>query len=158
MTHSFLMVVFGLMSVCVFADSTNVTLRIDSVSAVRQPMIVAGIHTNSVTFSCEATLDNQTGVPLTITGLYSPFDGMRLVVLDASGGEVARRGHADAFSTIQTQQFTLAVGQTTEKLWFPWCDVPVAALNVRVRIEGRLPGSSYTGSVTSKVVEVKIRQ
>jgi hypothetical protein len=158
MKHIFLTMIFGLLSFCTLADTTNVTLHIGTVSAVRQPMIVSGVHTNSVTFWCEATLDNQTGAPLTATGLYSAFDGMRLVVLDASDKELARRGHADAFSTMVTQSFTLPVGKTTEKLWFPWCSVPSMNQAVVVRVEGGLKGSSYTGSITSNVVDVKIHK
>src|SRR6266498_3054847 len=108
MKHFFLTMAFGVMSFYALADTTNVTLYIRRVSAARPPLVVGGVHTNSVTFSCEATLDNQTGAPLTATGLYSVFDGMCLVVLDASEKELARRGHDEAFSTFVTLSFTVS--------------------------------------------------
>jgi len=158
MKHFILTMAFGLLSFCVRADTTNVTLHIGAVSAARQPMTIGGVPTNSVTFLCEVTLDNQTQTPLTVTGLYTAFDGMRLVVLDASDKELARCGHADAFSTIKTQSFTLPTGQTTKTLTFPFCFVPKTAQAVRVKLEGNLPGSSFSESITSNILTVEMRK
>lgn len=167
MKHSFLALIFGLLSFSVFADTTNLSLHIGTVSAQRQAMISepAG-HTNlnSVVFSIEATLDNQTGAPMTAVGHHSVFDSMCLVILDSNGRELAIRRYDGAFPTLNTKSFTLATGKTTNLLFFQNCLLPFPVQRVRVRVQGGLEsssisytGSSYTGSITSNVVTVKIR-
>jgi hypothetical protein len=158
MKYLLLLMFSGLMSFCAFASSTNVTLQIQSATAVRQTMVVGDVHTNFVSFACDVVLDNQTGSMLSVTGLYSPFDDMSLVALDAKGTEVARRRHYEGISNAQAQTFVVPVGQSTEKLIFTWVSVPKSIQTVNIRIQGRLPDSSYTGSLISNVVEVKIKK
>jgi hypothetical protein len=158
MKQLLLTVFLGLMSVCAFAGSTNVTIQMQSATAVRQTMVVGDVHTNFVSFACDVVLDNQTGAMLSVTGLYSPFDDMSLVAFDSKGNEVARRRHYEGMANAQNQTFVVPVGQSTEKLIFTWVSVPKSMQTVKIRIQGTLPDSSYKGSIASNVVEVEIKK
>jgi hypothetical protein len=145
------------------AGSTNVSLRITTGSASRQSNIVhlpvGDVPSNYVSFACTAVVDNQAGGPLTImSAFHSSFDGLHLMVMDTSGKQLARQSylyHQSPYSPTK-RPFTLSPGRTTKDLRFPIGGIPTTTKTVSLRLEGTLPGSAYSGSLTSNVVSVKI--
>jgi hypothetical protein len=131
--------------------NTNVTVRLGSVS-------VLGAHTNAW-FECNVTINNQTGVPLIATNLFSMSPGLALKVTDLDGKEL-KRIYAWPW---KAWKWTILPGsqQENKRLWYgakqhgsgiSGIFLPATAKTVRLQIEGTLSGSS----ITSNVVEVKI--
>lgn len=145
------------------AGGTNVLLRITTGSCSRETNIVrlatGNVPSNYVSVACTAVIDNQTGGPLTImSSYYSCFDGLHLVVLDPSGKQLARQSylsHQSPYSPTK-RRFTLPPGKTTDELRFSIYDIPSTTKTVSLRLDGTLPGSTYSGGLTSNVVNVKI--
>jgi hypothetical protein len=154
-----------LLGACAYGDgkSSNVSLRITTVSATRQSTIVrlpiGDFQSNYVSFACAAIIDNHTDGPLTVmSSFFSSFDGLHLMVMDTSGRKLARQSylaHQSPYSLI-AQPFTLPSGSAARELRFPIYDIPASTRTVSVRLEGTLPGSAYSGGLTSNIVNVKI--
>jgi hypothetical protein len=149
----------------VAAVALLVALSASGGSAVTNVTIHLAVQTNSVswdashkslTFMCKATIDNQTGDSLTVSNLFQDHSGLSLKVTDKNGVELARL-HAPPF---HFPSFTIAAGGN-QSFW-PYYgimnsfSVPASNTTVRIQLEGRLIGSSYTGSFTSNIVELKI--
>jgi hypothetical protein len=147
-----------LISVSAFADSSGVTAHLDVVST-------NGTHTNLM-FTCNVTLDNQTGATLTATAF--PFTGLVLRVTDADGHSLAKiHPWPMIFWSFysEKEKFQLPPGsQTFSKLWYaqdngsgsPGLSLPSDVKRVRLQIDGTLSGTSYTNRVTSNTVEVQV--
>lgn len=149
-----------LFAVTAFGDSasTSVTVRLGPVS-------VLGTRTN-MWFDCDVTINNQTLVPLTVTNLFVRSPGLALKVSDLDGNEL-KRVYA---WPIKSWKWTYAPGSQKEFKRLGYgakpgmggnvlgISLPETVKTVRLQIEGTLSGSSYTGGITSNVVEVKIPQ
>lgn len=149
-----------LVSVSAFGDSasTNVTVHLG-------PASVLGTRTN-MWFDCDVTINNQTPMPLTVTNLFVRSPGLALKVSDLDGNEL-KRIYA---WPIKSWTWTHAPGTQKEFKRLGYGAKPGPGGNVlgislpenvktaRLQIEGTLSGSSYTGGITSNVVEVKIPQ
>jgi hypothetical protein len=111
-------------------------------------------HT-SATFMCRATINNQTHNSLTVTNLFQDHSGLALKVTDQNGVELSRL-YAAPF---HFDSFTIAAG-SMESFW-PYYGIvnrfslPKSNTTVRIQLDGKLIGSSYSGSVTSNVVMLK---
>ena len=150
-----ILLLLGLSAMNAQADSTNITLHINSARA-RQDTSVS----NSVSFGCEMTFDNQTGAPLKVTGLYGPFDYFNLVVCDTNGIQLAQQAHGAIYSTIVSKSFILPEGQTTNALSFHWMTIPDSIKTVNIRIEcGSQGGDGGIGSnhAVSNMMQVEIQ-
>ena len=148
-----LIILVSLISVSAFCDSGGVTAHLDVVS-------VTGTHTN-LTFTCNITLDNQTGAILTATNLFCMPPGLALRVTDFDDHELAQT-YALPW---EIWQFHIRPGSYTfSKLWYGQdmtrhilgLSAPVSTKSIRLQIVGTLSGSSYTNSLTSNIVEVQI--
>jgi len=147
------------------AGSTNVSLQIATASCSRETNIVhlptGNVPSNYVSFVCTAVINNQTGGPLTImSSFFSAFDGVHLTVLDASGKQLARQSyiyHQSPYS-LTKRPFTLPPGETSRELHLPIYGIPTTNLTVSLRLEGTLPGSTYSGGLTSNIVNAKIEK
>ena len=122
--------------------STNVTVRIVKVWPPERIR-------NEVVIHCAVALDNQTGIPLTATNVYS--QGLALIVGDAGGKELSR-AHAAPF---KIERFDLRRGSETNETYYI-CPVPASTHVIRLHLEGELPGSSFTAHLRSAVVEAKL--
>lgn len=139
------------------------SLRITTASGSRQSNIVnlptGNAPSNYVSLACTAVIDNRTGEPLTVmSSFFSSFDGLHLVIMDATGQQLVRQSylfHQSPYSPTK-RPFTLPPGSTTKELRFPIYDIPSTIKLVRLRLEGTLPGSAYSGGLTSNVVKVNI--
>ena len=138
--------------------STNVAVALGPVS-------VLGTHTN-LWFDCDVTVNNQTGVPLTVTNLFRSSPGLALKITDLDGKEL-KRVYA---WPLKSWEWTHAPGRQKEFKLLGYgakpgkngnvlgISLPETVKTVRLQIEGTLSGSSYSGGITSNVVEVKIPQ
>ena len=144
-------ILVSLISASAFGDSSGVTAHLDVVS-------VTGTHTN-LTFTCNITLDNQTGATLIATNLFCMPPGLALRVTDLDGHELAQT-YALPW---EIWQFHIRSGSYTfSNLWYGQdmirhvfgLSTPVSTKAVRLQIVGTLSGSSYTNRLTSNVVEV----
>ena len=136
--------------------STNVAVALGAVS-------VLGTHTN-LWFDCDVTVNNQTGVPLTVTNLFRRSPGLALKITDLDGKEL-KRTYA---WPLKEWEWTHAPGtqKTFKRLGYgakPGRDgnvvgisLPDTAKTVRLLIEGTMSGSSYNGSITSNIVVVNL--
>jgi hypothetical protein len=153
-----LLTILGLLiAVSTFGSpGADVTVHLGTVTVV-------GTHTNMF-FECKVTINNQTGVSLTVTNLFCMSPGLALKIADLEGKEL-KRTYAWPW---KAWKWTVPPGnqQENEKLWYgakpkhgggiTGISLPDPARIVRLQIEGTLSGSSYAGSITSNVVEVKI--
>lgn len=138
-----------------FAESalTNITVHL----AVQTNSIFWDASHKSVTFMCRATIDNQTHDSLTVSNLFQDHSGLALKVTGTNGAELARLYSPPFHFPVLT-----IVAGSKESFW-PYYGIlnrlSVAESNttLRIQLEGRLVGSSYTGSLTSNIVELKIR-
>ena len=134
-----------------FGESPGITIHL----AVQTNSVAWDTSHTSVTFMCKATIDNQTRDSLTVTNLFQDHSGLALKVTDQTGVELARL-YAAPF---HRDSFTIAAG-SKESFW-PYYgivtrfSVPASNTPVRIQLDGKLIGSSYTGSVTSNVVMLK---
>jgi len=134
------------------SNVTNVTVHL----AVQTNSVSWGASHNSLTFMCRVRIDNQTRDSLTVSNLFQDHSGLSLEVTDKNGMEISRL-YAAPF---KTPKFTIPAGGT-QSFW-PYYgimnrfSVPEGNTTVRIQLEGKLAGSSYTGSLTSNIVELKI--
>jgi hypothetical protein len=150
--------ILGLMiTVRTFGDAggSNVTVRLDNIR-------VAGTRTN-LYFECNVRINNQSGLSLTATNLFFGSPGLALKVSGLDGKEL-KRTYAWPW---KAWEYTLLAGEQEYKgLWYgarsgrggavSGISLPETAKIVRLQIEGTLSGSSYTNSIASNVVEVRI--
>jgi len=134
------------------ATVTNVTVHL----AVQTNSVSWGRSHQSLTFMCKATIENQTRNSLTMSNVFQNPAGLSLKVTDKNGVELSRLSAAP----FKRPMFTIAAGGT--QLFWPYYgimnrfSVPETNSLVKIQLEGKLIGSSYTGSVTSNIVELKI--
>jgi hypothetical protein len=149
-----LAILASLMAVSAFADSGGVIAHLSDVS-------LNGTHTNLM-FTCNVTLDNQTGATLTATNLFCLSPGLALRVSDLDGHELSQ---AYAWPW-EIWQFHIHPGSYTfsnllyigkyKNVDTVGVSLPTGTKSVRLQIVGTLSGSSYTNRLTSNVVEVQI--
>jgi len=138
------------------AESTNVTVHLGTV-------VAHGTRTN-MWFDCDVTINNHTSVALSVTNLFVRAPGLALRITDLRGEEL-NRTYA---WPLKSWEWTHAPGSQREfkRLGYgakPSRDgnvlgisLPDGVKSVRLQIEGTMAGSSYSGGITSNVVEVKI--
>ena len=144
----------SLVALRAFGESavTNVTVHL----AVQTNSISWDTSHTSVTFMCKATIDDQTRDALTVSNLFQDHSGLSLKVTDKKGEELARLSAAP----FHFPSFTVAAGG--KQSFWPYYgimnrfSVPKGDTAVRIQLEGKLIGSSYAGSLTSNIVELKI--
>jgi hypothetical protein len=154
-----LLTIFALMIAgSVFGDvaGTNVMVRLGQISVI-------GTHTN-LWFDCDVTINNQTDVPLTVTNLFAKSPGLALKITDLNGKEL-KRTYA---WPLKAGEWTHAPGSEKDFKRLGYgakpgkngkvlgISLPETMKTVRLQIEGTLSGSSYSGAVTSNIVEVKV--
>jgi len=164
---------FGLVafsSILAFEGATEDKVSLELISATAErigPMSIQQgaeyVVTNAVTINCKVVIDNQTGAPLTVmSSFYSAFDGLWILASDPSSKEIVRQPSTaiqSPFTFIDKRPFPLPNGRTTnESLGSAIFGIPATNTSVRVRLEGTLPQSAFTGSLTSSVVEVAIME
>jgi hypothetical protein len=123
---------------------------------------VAGDRQDSdVLFTCEATLDNETGKVLYVhSSFFSTFDGVTLVVFDASGKKLKQQGYTfhQSPSAPPGNVHSLAKGKNTKTLVFPISELPADVKKFRVCLVGHLPGSEPDpGLLTSDLIDVNMK-
>ncbi len=124
---------------------------------------VIGTETN-VWFLCNVTIENRTKVPLTTTNLFLRFPGLALKITDSNDKELkstyAVPLHASTWTfppqSPRTFKLSYGVPGISGSYHYPGISLPGNARTVRLHIEGTLSGSSYSGGITSNIVEVKI--
>jgi hypothetical protein len=134
-------------------------------SAVTNITILLAAQTNSaswdtthtsISFACRATIDNPTHDPLTVTNLLQDHSGLSLKVTDKDGTELARL-YAAPFKRSES-----TIDPGGKQSFYPYYgitqrfSVPGRNTTVKLQLEGKLSGSSYAGSLTSNIVELKI--
>ena len=149
-----LIIFVSLISVRAFGDSVGVAAHLNVVS-------VNGPHTNLM-FTCNITLDNQTGTTLTATNLFCKPPGLALRVSDLDGHEFAQT-YAWPW---EIWQFHIHPGSNTfsnllyvrkyKNVDTVGVSLPAGTKSVRLQIEGTLSGSSYTNRLISNVVEMQV--
>jgi hypothetical protein len=158
MKQIFLLIVGLLVAVSAFGDaaSNNVSVHLGRVA-------VRGSHTN-MWFDCDVSINNQTSVPLTVTNLFVRFPGLALKVADMDGKEL-KRIYA---WPLKSWEWTHSQGSQKEFRMLGYgarpgrdgkvigISLPETVKTVRLQIEGTMSGSTYSGGITSNVVEVKI--
>ena len=109
----------------------------------------------SVEFMCTVTIDNQTHAPLTLTNITLLFEdpsGLALKVSDHNGVELSR---LTPLPFIDDSKTIAAGSKGFFAPFYRWTCVGSDS-TVRIQLEGRLIGSSYSGSITSNVEMLKI--
>jgi hypothetical protein len=142
-----------LMARSVFGESasTNVTIHL----AVQANSVSWGARHESLSFMCKATIDNPTRDALTVSNLFQDHAGLALKVTDTNGVELARL-FAPPF---HFPSGTIAAG-SKESFW-PYYGImnpifaPGTNTSLRIQLEGKLIGSSFPGSITSNIVELR---
>jgi hypothetical protein len=137
-------------------------------SSITNVTIYISLQTNSVvwntsdtslrtaTFMCHATIGNQSSESLTASNLFQDPLGLSLKITDKNGFELARLNSPPFHSDITT----IPAGKKT--MCYPYYGIIsrfwVSGTNttVNIQLEGKLIGSSYSGSLTSNVIEMKI--
>jgi RNA polymerase sigma factor (sigma-70 family) len=113
-----------------------------------------------VLFECRATLENRTGKELKVrSSFFSVFDGTWLVIQDEKGKELKRQSyvfHQSPFSV--ANEHRLPVGKTTKTIAFPVGQLPKGQTRFKVQLAGTLPGSGYERALSSKVLEVQVKE
>jgi len=129
----------------------GVSLSIVSATAKREEDVLS--------VSCYAALDNRTGAPLSVSSyFFSAFDGLSLAVYDDHDGFLYQQSFLSHQSPWgPARPFTLYPGRTRERMCCPMAPLANAPNTLRLRLVGRLPGSAYTGSVTSQVYRVTVK-
>ena len=138
------------------AATNEVTVQLESVS-------VYGPRTNTW-FFCNVRVDNQTDTTLSVTNLFVLAPGLGLKISDSNGKELKKTYAAPFhswkwnFAPHSGQHYRLMYGvpSPTGGYNVPGIPLPSSAHALRVQIEGTMSGSSYTGSITSNVVEVRL--
>jgi hypothetical protein len=145
----------GLLMDCVaLADEPKpaVSLILAKASAERR--------SQDVLFQCDISLENATGRELSVRSNFnSAFDGVELVVTDLNGKTLAQQPypfHQSPFSP-PGRDFPLKQGVTAGTLVFPIHDLPGDAKEVKVRLVGMLPGSSYHRILSTETLKVPIK-
>lgn len=111
-------------------------------------------HT-SLTFMCRVVLTNQTPTPLTVSNLFQDHAGLCMKVTDTGGTELARLISPPFKRPVST------IEAGTNSVFWPYYGIfgrfdPGTNKTVRLQLEGRLIGSSYTQPVVSDTVDMKI--
>ena len=154
MKTALLMISASLIAASALGDSGGVTAHLGVVSA-------NGTHTNLM-FTCNVTLDNQTGAMLTATNMFCLSPGLALRVTDMNGHQLAKmyawpweiwqfhiRPGNNPFSKL------LYIGRYSGVRAFG-VSLPPVTSKVRLQIVGTLSGSSYTNRLTSNLVDVPV--
>jgi hypothetical protein len=133
------------------ARKAKVALTLESASAARD-------EDGDVLFTCKATIENNTGAPLTVrSNFFSAFDGMTLVVQDVQGKELKKQAYTWHQSpTSVTTNHPLATGKTTASIIFPVQGLPKGLAKFKLRVVGALPGSGYEHKLSSQLLEVRV--
>jgi|ERR1035437_352499 hypothetical protein len=123
--------------------------------AIQTNTVDLSLDHKSVSFLCTVTIDNQTHAPLTLTNitlLFQDHSGLALKVSDHNGVELSRLIPLPFIDSSKT----IAAG--SKGLFAPYYRWTLVESNstVRIQLEGRLIGSSYSGGITSNVVMLKI--
>jgi hypothetical protein len=111
-------------------------------------------HT-SLTFMCRVVIYNQTPDSLTISNIFQDHAGLCMKVTDSRGTELARL----ISPPFKWPVSTIEVG--TNSVFWPYYGIfgrfdPGTNKSVRLQLEGKLIGSSYTTPVVSDTVDMKI--
>jgi hypothetical protein len=111
-------------------------------------------HT-SVTFMCEAAIENRTRDPLTVTNLFQDHAGLFLKIMDKHGTELSRLWAAP----FHTTSFTIPAG--ARQTFSPYYGImnrfdPGTNETVSLQFQGKLNGSSYTKALASNILDLKL--
>lgn len=109
----------------------------------------------AVTFMCRVVITNQTSTSLTVSNLFQDQSGLCMKLTDTSGKELA---HLIA-PPFHWATFTISAG--TNSVFWPYYSIfgrfdPGTNRTVRLQLDGRLIGSSYTNPIVSNIVDMKI--
>jgi hypothetical protein len=130
---------------------------------VRFSADIHGTRTN-VWFLCHVLITNDTDVPLTVTNLFSLAPGLALKISYLDGKELARTYavglHAWTWTfaphSEKTYKLMYGVPSTSGNYGNPGISLPGPTRRANLQIEGTLSGSSYSGRITSNIVEIQI--
>jgi hypothetical protein len=158
MKQILLLIAGSLVAASAFGDSAsnNVTVHLG-------PVAVLGSHTN-MWFDCDVSINNQTIMALTVTNLFVMSPGLALKVADAEDKELKRtyawplKSWTWTHSPSSQKEFKrLGYGAKPGRNGnVIGISLPETVKTARLQIEGTLSGSTYSGAITSNVVEVKI--
>ena len=109
----------------------------------------------ALTFMCRVVISNQTPDSLTVSNLFQNQAGLCMRVTDGNGAELAR------LISPPFQQTTFTIGAGTNEVCWPYYGIfgrfdPGTNKTVRLQLEGKLVGSSYTKPVVSDTVEMRV--
>ncbi len=108
-----------------------------------------------LTFMCRVVIDNRTPASLTVSNLFQDHTGLCMQVTDTRGAELAR-----LFSPpFERRVSTIEAG--TNSVFWPYYGIfgrfdAGTNKTVRLQLQGKLIGSSYTTPVASGTVDMKI--
>lgn len=107
---------------------------------------------------CDTALDNETGTSLFVsTDFYCAFDGLELVIRNDRGAILKQQPYIWHQSRNSARrQYTLQIGRNAKVMRFPIV-LANAPSTLRLQLVGALPGSVYSGGVTSQVVGVAVK-
>jgi hypothetical protein len=139
----------------------RVTLSVTRVRGVEYNVTEAegelkGQKVRYVTLSCDAVIDNQTGDDLTVhSSFYSAFDGLSVQILrdGKKVGEQHYTLHQSPFSP-NPRPFVLMKGKNNRDMRIPFRLPPEDWAKLEARLVGELPGSTFTGRLESKAVQI----
>jgi hypothetical protein len=141
-----------LLAGCASRPPDTVSLTILDASTKKEP--------DMLFIFCEAALDNHTEKDLVVgSHFFSAFDGLSLRVTDDSGRLLAQQAfliHQSPF-TSHDRKFPIHPGRNTHHMPFALSQLTNPPPTLRVQLFGTLPGSAYTGGVTSQVFRVTVR-
>jgi len=113
---------------------------------------------NDTLIRCEIRLENETDSDLTVRSNFtSAFDGLEIVVTTVDGKTLAQQSYAFHQSPFSMgRDFLLKKGTTTATIGFPISDFSRDVTEIKVRLVGTLPGSSYKRILSTETLTVKI--
>jgi hypothetical protein len=111
-------------------------------------------HT-SLEFMCRVVIENQTHDSLSISNLFQDRAGLCMKVADTNGNELARL-ISPPFKIISS-----TIGAGTNSISWPYYGIlgrfdPGTNKTVRLQLQGKLLGSSYTKQIFSDIVDMKV--
>jgi hypothetical protein len=147
------------LSMTLMLVNTSLADRQDPGVSLILSKVSADVRGQESVFRCEVILDNDTEKRLTvISNFHSAFDGLDLVVTNIHGKVLAQQPytfHQSPFTRNGTKYF-LKRGETKTTLVFPLNSFGVVGQAIKVRLVGRLPGSSYPRILSTDTMQIVI--
>lgn len=106
--------------------------------------------------ACDVVIDNRTGGDLTVlSNFFSAFDGLGIVLLK-EGKVLREQSYLYHQSPMyEKRPYVLKRGKNKGQMRFPIFAAPQDWADLEVKIVGGLPGSRFTGTLSSETKEIQ---